>query len=170
MAIVYPHVTGQAYTEQDRGRAQGDWQLKVMEEILTATETTQTLAFGTVDYQGRPTIYLASAARTAIPTTYPVYSRGASGLVVTISCTAAGVTPSVVFNISGYNPGSDSYPTLLSSSAVTGISVTRLTISPVVATVANASLTMQIPDTVKVTATHGNSVSITYSVSLDWID
>lgn len=168
MAVVYPSVDGQVYTEQDRGRAQGDWVIEANTPVLGATETIQTLAFGTVDFQGRPMTAYTSAARTATPTARVLYSRGATGLKVTIITTAAGVTPSVVFSIQGYDAASATYITLLASAAVTGTGTTTLTISPNIATAANVSLNAVIPDTLKVVATHGNSVTITYSVGLVW--
>jgi hypothetical protein len=168
VAVVVPYVDTQVFTEQDRGRSQGDWVIAANDIVLAAAETTQTLAFGTVDYQGRPMTAYVSAARTATPTASVLYSRGATGLKVTIIATAAGTTPSVVFSIQGYDAASAAYVTLLASTAITGAGTTTLTISPNIATAANASLNSVIPDTLKVVATHGNSTSLTYSVGLVW--
>ena len=168
MAVVVPYVNSQVFTEQDRGRSQGDWVVFADAPVLTATETTQTLAFGTVDSQGRPQTAYISAARTATPVAGVLYSRRATGIKVTIICTAAGVTPSVVFSIQGYDAASAAYVILLASAAVTGAGTTTLTISPNIATAANVSLNAVIPDTLKVVATHGNGTTITYSVGLVW--
>jgi len=168
VAVVYPYVDGQAYTEQDRGKSQGDWQADVMSPVTGGTETTQLLAFSTVDFEGRPMTAYLSTARTATPTANVLYARGATGIKVTIIVTAITASPSVVFSIQGYDAASGTWIALLSSAAVVGAGTTTLTISPNVATSANVSLNAFIPDTLKVVATHADADSITYSVGLAW--
>ncbi len=171
MAIVYPHVDGQAYTEPDRGRYQGNWQTEVMSPVLTATETVAVSKYGVVDGQGRLSSYFVSTARTAagaLPGPV-VYSRGATGLVATIVVTAITASPSVVFTIQGYDAAAASWTTILTSAAIVGTGTTVLTISPGVTVTANVSVATVVPDSVRIVATHGDTDSITYSVGLDWI-
>lgn len=166
MAEVKPFVTGVAYTEQDRGRSPGYWQIKVMDPVLSASEyPTGALV---VDEQGRVVNVIASAARTADVTTNPVYSRGATGLTATLVVTASAATPSITFAIQAYEPASATWVTLLTSAAITGASTNTITVSPQIATSANVSLNRIIPDTVRIFVDHSDTDSITYSVGLDW--
>lgn len=112
----------------------------------------------------RETLY-ASAARTATPTASVVSMRGRRGVQVVIVATAASDTPSVVATIQCYDPLSDSFYTLLTSAAITGISTTVLTVYPGATAANNVSAGNVIPDLFKVVMTHGDADSITYSVS-----
>lgn len=167
--VVYPYVNTQVFTDSSGGRYQGDWQLQAMDPVLSATTTTNQNKVGVVDNQGRPAGLLPSEARTATPTAYTLYARGATGLAVVIDVTAIAATPSVVVTIEGYNAGSQTWTTILTSAAIVGTGTTRLVVAPGVATVANVSLNSVIPDTLRVVCTHADADSITYSVDLDWM-
>lgn len=81
-----------------------------------------------------------------------------------INVTAVTDTPSVVFTVEGKDPVSGVYTTILASAAVTGTGMTVLCVYPGCAAVANAMADAPLPRTWRVTATHGDVDSITYSV------
>lgn len=118
------------------------------------------MAFATV----RKTAY-ASAARTATPTAYEFTMEGRRGLHCVIDVTAASDTPSVVPTIAGLDPLSGKYYSLLVGAAITATGTTVLKIYPGIAASANAAASDVVPDVVKLTMTHADTDSITYSVA-----
>lgn len=165
--IVYPYTTTQVFT--DGGKNPGDWTLKAMNGVLTDTVTVNQNRVGVVDNQGRPAGLLPLLARTATPTAYTMYARGATGIAVVINATAVTSTPSVVVTIDGYNAASGTWTNILTSAAIATISTVRLVIAPGIAASANVAINSVIPDTLRIVCTHGNANSITYSVDLDWL-
>lgn len=118
------------------------------------------------------TVY-ASAARTATPTAVTVPVGRYNWLRLVIDVTAVTATPSVVCTIDGLSPLSGKYHNLLTSAALTdsGAPYTRvLTIGPGLTASANLVANNVLPDTLRVTMTHGDSDSITYSVSAELMD
>lgn len=107
-------------------------------------------------------LIFASAARTAtVSATIPVES--CEGLFF-IDVTAASLTPSVVFTIAGVSPAGDSVYTILASAAITGVGLTVLRVSPQLTAAANTIAKDMLPSAIKVTATHADTDSITYSM------
>lgn len=107
----------------------------------------------------------ASAARTATANFEPAArNRYAKGVIVLIDATAASSTPSVVFTIQGYDEAGDEWYDILSSAAVTGVSVTRLQVHPDLAASANAKANDLLPRRWRVRAVHADADSITYSI------
>lgn len=80
-----------------------------------------------------------------------------------IDVTAAAATPSVVFTIIGVSPSGTEY-TILASAAITGVGMTVLRVSPQLTAAANTIAKDMLPAAIKVTATHADADSITYSV------
>lgn len=109
------------------------------------------------------TVY-ASAARTATPTAVEVGVAGAHGLHLVIDVTAVTATPSVTPLIEGYDAASDSWYTLLTGVAIVATGTTVLKIYPGITPIANASSSDVIPGLIRVTMTHADADSITYSV------
>lgn len=109
---------------------------------------------------------LASAARTATTNTDDQENWGFKGCHVVIDVTAAAATPSVVFTIQGKDSVSGNYYTILASSAITGTGTTVLKVYPGITAAANASVSDVLPGTWRINATHADSDSITYSVSV----
>lgn len=167
MATTNAYQTGTAYTDPSNGP--GNWQTEIMAPVTGAADTVTENMYGYVDSQGRVAVVYVSAARTATPTAYPLYTRGSQGVTATINVTAVTSTPSVVFTIEAYDPSSATWTSMLASSAIVGTGTTRLAVAPGIAVSANASASTVIPDTIRVKATHGNTNSITYSVGLDWM-
>jgi hypothetical protein len=91
------------------------------------------------------------------------------GARIFIKATAATSTPSVVFTFEVHDPITDTYYSLLASAAVTGISNNVYEIGPGVALVANLAAGKNIGRGFRVTATHADTDSITYSINVEWL-
>jgi hypothetical protein len=115
------------------------------------------------------TVY-ASAARTATPTAVTLPAGRYNYLNLTIDATAVTATPSVVVTVDALDPVSGKYYNLLTSAAITAISTTVLRIGPTLTAVANLAANASLPDTIRVTMTHGDADSITYSVGAALMD
>jgi hypothetical protein len=105
----------------------------------------------------------ASAARTATSESTIVCNRS-SGIFF-INVTAVTATPSVVFTIAGVDPASSATYTILQSAAITGTGLTVLRICTHLTAAANTVAKDLLPQALKITATHADTDSITYSVS-----
>jgi hypothetical protein len=118
------------------------------------------------------TVY-ASAARTATPTAVTVQVGRYNYLHLAIDVTAVTSTPSVVCTVHGLDPVSGKYYLMLTSAAQTDSGApytTVLKIGPGLPVTANISANDILPDTIRVTMTHGDSDSITYSVGANLYD
>jgi hypothetical protein len=107
----------------------------------------------------------ASAARTATPTAVTVGLGKFRGCVVIIDTTAAGASPSTVPKIEGVASNGAVYP-LLTGAAITGTGQVALKVYPGITAATNVAVSDATPEQVKVTMTHGNATSHTYSVEL----
>jgi len=105
----------------------------------------------------------ASAARTA--TSSATISASSTQGLFFINVTAVTATPSVVFNISGVSPNGSTAYTILESAAITATGLTVLRVSPQLTAAANTIAKDMLPSAMKITATHGDTDSITYSVN-----
>lgn len=110
------------------------------------------------------TLY-ASAARTATPTAVTVRAGRYKGIHLVIDVTAVTATPSVVPKIEGVDSVSGAVYTLLTGAAITATGTTVLKVYPGIAVSANVSASDVLPETIKVTLTHGDADSITYTVA-----
>lgn len=115
------------------------------------------------------TVY-GSAARTATPTAVTVQVGRYNFLRVVIDETAHASTPSVVCTIDGYDPLSQKYYNLLTSAAITGEGTTVLTVGPGLPVTSNVSANQVLPDTIRITMTHGDADSCTYTVAAHLMD
>jgi len=113
----------------------------------------------------KSTAVYASAARTATPTAVTVDVGRFRGCVVIIDTTAAGTSPSTVPKIEGVNAAGVVYP-LLTGAAITGVGQVALKVYPGITAATNVAVSDVAPERVKVTMTHGNATSHTYSVEL----
>lgn len=112
-------------------------------------------------------IAYASAARTATPTAFVLDLSRISGLVVVIDVTAIGAAPSVVPTIDGIDVASGKAWNLLTGAALTAVTGTTprvLKITPGIPVAANVAASDIVPERIRITMTHGNADSITYSV------
>lgn len=112
--------------------------------------------------QKDPQVVFASAARTA--TSSVTIATPCLGGVFVIDCTAVTDTPSVVFTVAGVDPASDKAYTILASAAITATGTTVLRIHPSLTAAANTIAKDVLPQSLKITATHADADSITYSV------
>ncbi len=112
------------------------------------------------------TTAFASTARIATPDPVDVDLIGAHGMVVIIDVTAALVTPSVVFNVDGFDPESQKTWTLLDSAAITGTGTTTLKVGPGLTAAGNAVADDLIPPIVRIAPVHADADSITYTVTV----
>lgn len=123
-----------------------------------------------------PVTVFASAARTATSTssvfTLPggltASGRGsATGLLVIIDCTALALTPSVTFALETSSGPADAFAAVLTSTAVTTADTTTLMVVHPDAPNNRANLVDQGPleSLWRITATHADTDSITYSVT-----
>lgn len=104
---------------------------------------------------GSQTTVYASAARTATPTAVIVNARNMSAARIVIDVTAVTSTPSVTYTIDVLDAASGKYVNVYTSSAIATVSTT-------------VALVQGLTGNVRVTATHGNANSITYTVALHW--
>jgi hypothetical protein len=105
-----------------------------------------------------------SAARTSTHSSPDRSNDYGKGIVVVIDVTAVTSTPSVVFTIEGKDPTSGKYYTILASSAITGTGTTVLRVHPGLTAAANSVANDILPAVWRITATHADSDSITYTV------
>lgn len=109
------------------------------------------------------TVY-PSAARTATPTSVDVPVGRARALELVIDITA-GATLSITPKIEGVDTLSGKTYTLLVGSALTGVGTTVLRVFPGAAPAANTVANDVLPETIRITMTHGNANSATYTVA-----
>jgi len=107
-------------------------------------------------------VVFASAARTA--TSSATINTHCLGGAFVINVTAVTATPSVTFSIVGSDPASLAEWTILTSAAITGTGTTVLRVHPSLTAAANTIAKDFLPQAVKVTATHLDTDSITFSV------
>lgn len=118
-----------------------------------------------------PITIFASAARTATVVSAQSRIPGGpggqySGLAVIVDTTAVGVTPSVTFAVETSSGTGDAFASALTSAAVTAVGSTVLIVHPSVPTArANALSLGPLEIFWRVTATHGNATTITYSIT-----
>ena len=110
------------------------------------------------------TIY-NSAARTATPTPTAAACGYAVGLHCVIDVTAIGAAPSVTPTIHCFDVKSAKWYPILVGPALVAIGTTVLRCYPGLVPVANLTVADIITEQVRLTMTHGNADSITYSAT-----
>lgn len=116
---------------------------------------------------------LPSLARIANPAVTPTWNDGVhtrKGGHFVINVTAIGAAPSITANIEAQDPLSQVWYALLTSAAITATGITVLKIYPGLTPIANAVASDIIPPIWRVRIVHGNSDSITYSMSANLRD
>lgn len=107
-------------------------------------------------------VVFVSTARTATSTA-TLHSGSIGGLFI-IDVTAVTATPSVTFAINGVEPISGNTYNILTSAAITATGTTVLRVHPSLTAAANTIAKDILPGAMSITATHGDTDSITYSV------
>jgi hypothetical protein len=106
----------------------------------------------------------ASAARTATVSSATLNNGNYRGGQFIINVTAIAATPSVVFSIEARDLISNTFYSLLDSVAITGVGQTILRVYPGLTAAANLVANDLLPFQWRITATHADADSITYSV------
>ncbi len=106
-----------------------------------------------------------SSARTATPTAVTIPTNGAAGIHLVINVTAMAASPSVVPTIDGIESVTGTAYNLLTGLAIVATGITVLKIAPGIASIANASASDRLPNNIRITMTHGDADSITYTVT-----
>lgn len=109
-------------------------------------------------------VLYASTARTATPTAVSRRVDKFRGAVLTVDITA-GSTLSITPKIEGVTSSGAVY-TILTGTALTGVSTTALRVFPGATASANSIANDVLPQNIKVTLTHGNATAATYTVDL----
>jgi hypothetical protein len=107
----------------------------------------------------------ASVARTATPTAVNVATQGRSCLHLIIDVTATTSTPSVVPTIDALDNLSGKYYNLLTGVAITATGTTVLKIGRGIGQLTNIAAADMLPGTFRVTMTHADANSMTYTVN-----
>jgi hypothetical protein len=110
------------------------------------------------------TVY-ASAARTATPTAVTVPVGRYRALHLVIDSTAVTATPSIVCTVDAQDPVSGKFYNLLTSAAIATVSTVVLKIGRGLTAAANLTANDVLPSTIRITMTHGDADSITYTVA-----
>lgn len=110
-----------------------------------------------------------SAARTAA-TTIDITNYNARFATFTIDITAVSGSPSLTFSIKYKDSLSGKYVTILASASLTGTGTTTLTIGPGLPATANVSANTVLPRVIQVAVAVGTADSVTYSVSVNFVN
>lgn len=108
-------------------------------------------------------VVIASAARTATNSSVDLVNYNGVGIWVGIDVTAIVSTPSITVSIQ--NKLGTSYQNVLTSAAIVGTGQTYLRVYPGIAVSANVTASDVLSRDWRITVTHGNANSITYSVT-----
>ena len=125
------------------------------------TDLVQTLA------SQREFVILPSAARTATPNSQLLVQSGAAlykGVTIVVDMTAVTATGTVTITVDAIDPASGKNINLLTSTALSTVATTVLKVHPDLPAAANVSAQAALPPRLQITATHGNGVSMTYSI------
>lgn len=110
---------------------------------------------------------LASAARTATASSADQTNYNHRDLTIIVNVTSITSTPLLTVTIEGKDSISGSYYTILTSQQIAATGMTVLRVSPSAAPVSGVVANWQIPRTWRVTVTHADADSATYSVSYE---
>lgn len=111
-------------------------------------------------------VLLTSVARTATPSS-PVFAPGRHRIVtVTIKTSAAGSSPSTVPTIEVYDAASDSWIVVLTGVAITATGTVELSVGPNAVAATNLAANTSLAPYMRVTMTHGNGTTHTYTVGV----
>lgn len=115
----------------------------------------------------RTFVALPSSARTATPNSQEFIDlgRASAGLIVVVDTTNVTATGSLTVLIEGVDSLTGKTWTILQSAAITATGTAVLRVHPNLTAAANVTAKDIIPPRIRVTVTHLNAVSVTYSVS-----
>lgn len=105
-----------------------------------------------------------SEARTATVSSADITNFSGCGITVVLDVTAKGTAPSITLKIEQKDPASGKYVALLTSAAVTTVTTGVYKVYPGLTAAANVTVNGILGRTFRITMTHSNADSITYSV------
>lgn len=108
-------------------------------------------------------VLYSSAARTATPTAVEINTRRFKSMVIVLDATAIVSTPSITIAIDRKDNASGKYINILTSAAIATVSTNTIRFGVGLPVTANVSANEPMPNVVRITVTHGNGNSITYS-------
>lgn len=112
---------------------------------------------------------LPSAARTTTPDTqeFEILGRGYqyTGLHLILDVTAVTATPALTVTVDGVDRLSGKTYNLITSAVIATAVTTALKIAPGITPAANVAVAMNLPPVFRVTVSHGDADSATYSVT-----
>lgn len=108
----------------------------------------------------------SSEARTATIVSPVLSAEEVVSSIFTINVSAASATPSVVFSIEGKDPLSAAFYNIIDSAAITATGTTTIQVGMNIIAAANVAANEMLPSEFRVTATHGDADSITYTVGV----
>lgn len=106
-----------------------------------------------------------SAARTTTPTAVEINTRRAKSLVIVLDATVHAVSAALTVTIARKDSLSGKYIDILTSASITTVSTNTIRVGLGCPVTANVSANEPLPNVVRVTVTHGNANSVTYTVS-----
>jgi hypothetical protein len=108
-----------------------------------------------------------SASRTATPGTMEFeLPRDCMGLYLIIDVTVLTATGTLQVELDGVDRVSGKTFKLIQSASLGSTGTTTLAVGPSIPVTSNVSANAIVPDVVRVTATHGNGVALTYSIGM----
>ncbi|HZN70140.1 MAG TPA: hypothetical protein VFC00_00420 [Micromonosporaceae bacterium] len=110
-------------------------------------------------------VIYASAARTATPTAVVVNVGRAKELRLVMDITAVTATPALTITVDGIDSTSGKFFNIITSAALATVATTVLTVALGVTVAANVAVSAPLPQTVRITVTHGDADSATYSLT-----
>jgi hypothetical protein len=110
-------------------------------------------------------VIYSSAARTATPTAIEVNTRRFKTMVVVLDATVHAVSAALTVALARKDNASGKYIDILTSASITTVSTNTIRIGLALPATANVSANEPLPNVVRVTVTHGNANSVTYTVS-----
>lgn len=119
---------------------------------------------------GRSKSVLASAARTATPDTEELeLPAGTRFVTLVIDVTAVTSTPSTTVTIAGVDRTSGKLFTIGTSAALAGTGTVTLKVGPGLTAAGTTVYNDMVPPVIRITSTHGNANSMTYSVGAHFV-
>lgn len=128
------------------------------------TNQLQALFYNWLTNSNKEGTALASAARTATVSSADITNYNGKGITVILDVTAKGTAPSITLKIQQKDPASGKYIDLITSAAVTTVSTNTYRVFPNLTAAANLTANATLGKTFRITMTHSNADSITYSV------
>ena len=120
----------------------------------------------------RSATVLPSAARTAAPNDqeFRGFAPSVLGVLVVVDVTSITSTPSLTVKVQGVDPRTGKTWDIVTSAAIVATGTTVLRVRPGITPVTNVAVADVLPPVFRISCTHADADSITYSVSAYLLD